>query len=121
MDLFNRNRDGSKELEDLTGQWYASSPFRLIETEIRFATDEVARLVSLEVVKEAAEAYDEDEKPELVAAVRLPVACLAVVVCRFDCDFCRFGRVDYISRRWNDWKCRGWTDLQEQNQEKRYG
>ena len=46
MDLFNRNRDGSKELEDLTGQWYASSPFRLIETEIRFATDEVARLVS---------------------------------------------------------------------------
>ena len=72
-DLFNRNRDGSKELEDLTGQWYASSPFRLIETEIRFATDEVARLVSQEVVKEAAEAYDEDEKPELVAAVRLPV------------------------------------------------
>lgn len=49
MDLFNRNRDGSKELEDLTGQWYASSPFRLIETEIRFATDEVARLVSPEV------------------------------------------------------------------------
>lgn len=79
MDLFNRNRDGSKELEDLTGQWYASSPFRLIETEIRFATDEVARLVSQEVVKEAAEAYDEDEKPELVAAVRLPVACLALM------------------------------------------
>lgn len=78
-DLFNRNRDGSKELEDLTGQWYASSPFRLIETEIRFATDEVARLVSQEVVKEAAEAYDEDEKPELVAAVRLPVACLALM------------------------------------------
>ncbi len=78
-DLFNKNQDGSKELEELTGQWYASSPFRLIETEIRFAADEVARLVGSDVVKEAADAYDEDEKPELVAAVRLPVACLALM------------------------------------------
>ena len=31
------------------------------------------------MVTEAAEAYDEDEKPELVAAVRLPVACLALM------------------------------------------
>ncbi len=78
-DLFNKNQDGSKELEELTGQWYASSPFRLIETEIRFAADEVARLVGSDVVKEAADAYNEDEKPELVAAVRLPVACLALM------------------------------------------
>lgn len=78
-DLFNKNQDGSKELEELTGQWYASSPFRLIETEIRFAADEVARLVGSDVVKEAADAYNEDEKPELVVAVRLPVACLALM------------------------------------------
>lgn len=79
MDLFNKNRDGAKELEELTGQWYASSPYRLIETEIGFATSEVARLVGSKVVKEAAEAYSVGEKSELVAAVRLPVASMALM------------------------------------------
>lgn len=79
MDLFNKNRDGSKELEELTGQWYASSPYRLIETEIGFATSEVARLVGADVVEEAAEAYAVGDEPELVAAVRLPVASLALM------------------------------------------
>ncbi len=78
-DLFNIREDGSKELEALTGQWYASSPFRLIGTEIRFAAGEVARLVGPAVVDEASEAYMDDDKPELVAAVRLPVACLALM------------------------------------------
>ena len=78
-DLFNIREDGSKELEALTDQWYASSPFRLIGTEIRFAAGEVARLVGPAVVDEASEAYMDDDKPELVAAVRLPVACLALM------------------------------------------
>ena len=79
MDLFNKNKDGSKELEELTGQWYTSSPYMLIATEIGFATNEVARLVGSGVVAEAADAYGCGVSPELVAAVQLPVACLALM------------------------------------------
>ncbi len=77
--LFNINDDGSKEIEFLTGQWYASSPFHLIASEIRFATAEITKLVGPEVMEAAQTAYDDFSDMELVDAVRMPVACLAIM------------------------------------------
>ncbi len=77
--LFNINNDGSKEIEILTGQWYASSPFHLIASEIRFATAEITKLVGSEVMEAAQTAYDDFSDMELVDAVRMPVACLAIM------------------------------------------
>lgn len=77
--LFNINNDGSKEIEFLTGQWYASSPFHLIASEIRFATAEITKLVGPEVMEAAQTAYDDFSDMELVDAVRMPVACLAIM------------------------------------------
>lgn len=77
--LFNRSYDGARELENLTGQWYASSPFRLIATEIEFATGEVAGLVGEAVVREAADCYLNEPESELLTAVRRPVAFLALM------------------------------------------
>lgn len=77
--LFNRDNDGSKELEALTGQWYASSNFTLIATELRSATEEVGKLVGSGVMEAAQEAYESATDFEFVDAVRLPVACLALM------------------------------------------
>lgn len=79
--LFDKDGNGSAELEALTGQWYASSPYRGIATEIEFATREVASRVGDAVVRLAAETYaaDKGEESGLVRAVRLPVACLALL------------------------------------------
>ena len=54
--LFDKDDRGSIELEDLTGQWYAASPYRAIRTEIEFATREVQNRVGEAVVNAAAEA-----------------------------------------------------------------
>lgn len=81
--LFNYTGAGSRELETLTGQWYASSPFRLIETEIVFAEREVERLAGPGVFARAVQAYSQVPLPPedlpLLDAVRLPVACLALL------------------------------------------
>lgn len=77
--LFNRDKDGSKELEQLTGQWYASSPFNLIATEIKSATREVGKLVGTEVMAAAEDAYENATEWGLVDAIRLPIACLALM------------------------------------------
>lgn len=77
--LFNRNNDGSKEIELLTGQWYASSPFHLIASEIRFATAEIGKLVGQEVMEAAEEAYETAEDIGLVEAIRMPIASLAIM------------------------------------------
>lgn len=77
--LFNINNDGSKEIEFLTGQWYASSPFHLIVSEIRFATAEITRLVGSEVMEAAQTSYEDGSDMEFVDSVRMPVACLAIM------------------------------------------
>lgn len=79
MLLFNKDDRGSIELEDLTGQWYASSPYRAIRTEIDFAVREVQNRVGMEVMNLAAEAYQKGEDMELANAVRMPVAFLAIM------------------------------------------
>lgn len=91
--LFNKESNGSVELNRLTGTFDAGASFALIEPEILFATGEVAGLVGDEVVSEASYQYMNGLPPrtghgqvmpsvildqEFVDAVRLPIAILAV-------------------------------------------
>ena len=73
MILFNKDGRGSEELENITGQWYASSPYRLIRTEIDFAIREVRGRVGDAVMEAASDAYQSGSDEALLNAVRLPV------------------------------------------------
>ena len=79
MILFNKDGRGSEELENITGQWYASSPYRLIRTEIDFAIREVRGRVGDAVMEAASDAYQSGSDEALLNAVRLPVAFLAIM------------------------------------------
>lgn len=76
--LFDKVQNGSEELNSLTGQWFASTPFYLIRTEIDFAAQELGSIVGSEVVDAAEEAYLAGADPDFVDAVRLPVAFRAI-------------------------------------------
>lgn len=76
--LFDKVQNGSEELNSLTGQWFASTPFYLIRTEIDFAAQELGSVVGSEVVDAAEEAYLAGTDPDFVDAVRLPVAFRAI-------------------------------------------
>lgn len=79
IQLFNKDGGGSAELAALTGQWYESSPYQDISTEIDLAVREVRARAGEAVMNAAAEAYAAGESQDLVDAVRLPVACLAIM------------------------------------------
>lgn len=76
--LFDKIQNGSEELNSLTGQWFASTPFYLIRTEIDFAAQELGSVVGSEVVEAAEKAYLGGTDPDFVDAVRLPVAFRAI-------------------------------------------
>lgn len=77
--LFDKKNGGSSELAELTGQWYASTPYRLIGSEIDFAKREVASLVGSDVVSAAESEYESGQAASgFVNAVRLPIAFLAI-------------------------------------------
>lgn len=76
--LFDKVQNGSEELNSLTGQWFASTPFYLIRTEIDFAAQELGSVVGSEVVEAAEKAYLGGTEPDFVDAVRLPVAFRAI-------------------------------------------
>lgn len=76
--LFDKIHNGSQELNELTGQWYASTPFSLIRTEVSFAAQELGTIVGDEVVKAAEDAYLKGTDTDFVDAVRLPVAFRAI-------------------------------------------
>lgn len=76
--LFNRNNNGSQELQQLTGAFAASANYSIIESEVEDAIRTVKGLVGNAVVEEAEQLYGNNTENELVAAVRLPVAILAV-------------------------------------------
>lgn len=76
--LFDKVQNGSEELNALTGQWFASTPFYLIRTEIDFAAQELGSIVGSEVVEAAEKAYLGGIDPDFVDAVRLPVAFRAI-------------------------------------------
>ena len=78
--LFNRNNNGSEELQQVTGNWMASADYSIILPEISSATEDVCRLVGQAVIARAKDEYESmfDNHP-LLDAVRLPVACLAMM------------------------------------------
>lgn len=76
--LFDKVQNGSEELNSLTGQWFASTPFYLIRTEIDFAAQELGSIVGSEVVEAAEKAYMDGSDADFVDAVRLPVAFRAI-------------------------------------------
>ena len=63
--LFDKVQNGSEELNSLTGQWFASTPFYLIRTEIDFAAQELGSVVGSEVVEAAEKAYLGGTDPDL--------------------------------------------------------
>ena len=69
---------GSSDLQKLTGYFDGNNNFTTIEQEVLFATREVASLVGDDVVREAETLFVKGTEDGLVAAVRLPVAILAV-------------------------------------------
>ncbi len=79
MDLFNRNNEGAKLLHQLTGSYYASNDFDAIQSEIDFATSEVAAIIGKEVVGSAKSAYENSVEEVFVKKVQMPIACLAVM------------------------------------------
>lgn len=81
MTLFNRDGNGAQELNTLTGFYYASNDFRNISGEIDFATREIASMVGREVMKSAADAYQNGESNDLVTHLQRAIASLAV--CRY--------------------------------------
>lgn len=76
--LFNRDNKGSEELLQVTGYAFAANVFDAISTEIEDATRTVAGLVGSAVVNLAQTQYDAGTTDGLVAAVRTPIAILAV-------------------------------------------
>lgn len=76
--LFNRDNKGSEELLQVTGYAFAANSFDAIKTEIEDATRTVAGLVGSAVMDLAQERYDSGVTDGLVAAVRTPIAILAV-------------------------------------------
>ena len=76
--LFNKDNNGSKELQQLTGTFAASNNYSIIASEVDDAIRTVGGLVGSAVITEAEGLYANGTEDGLVAAVRLPVAILAV-------------------------------------------
>lgn len=76
--LFNLIRNGSVELQDLTGIFSAANDFESISGEIESATATVTGLVGEAVITAAEESYQSGNDNDFVRAVRRPIAILAV-------------------------------------------
>lgn len=77
--LFNKDNNGSAELQAVTGIWSASGSYSVIAPEIIEATRTVATCIGNEVLASAEKAYEDGENNPLVAKVQLPVAALAML------------------------------------------
>lgn len=76
--LFNRDGNGSVELQQITGIQYAAGDYSVIASEIDDATRTVASLVGEAVVEKAENDYQYGTEDGLCGAVRLAVAILAI-------------------------------------------
>lgn len=76
--LFNKNNNGSIELQQLTGIFAAANDYSVIAAEVDNAIQAVSACVSSAVVKSAEGMYEAGTDNPLVDKVRLPVAVLAV-------------------------------------------
>lgn len=83
--IFNRDSNGAEELHLITGNYYASNDFLLIEQDIRDATDDVARTIGRPLMEKVDKAYNSissEDLPDadtLIPLVQRPVALLACV------------------------------------------
>ncbi len=73
----------TKEIRELTGNYFANNDFGKIVGEIEMATEELAELIGQEVYKQAEEYYlndgATDEEKELVKKVQRPIAIMATL------------------------------------------
>lgn len=77
--LFNKYNNGALELHNLTGIYFASNDFQAISGELYDAGREVANIVGIGIVSKAEEAYASGTDEQLVKAVQMPIACLAML------------------------------------------
>ena len=49
--IFNKDDNGSRELRELTGNYYANNDFNKIITDIELATEEISALIGVELYK----------------------------------------------------------------------
>src|SRR5690606_36611400 len=71
----------NKELRKLTGSWYASNDFHVIEQDIELETEELAKLIGYDLIEKAQEIADSTtptaEETKFLKRVQLPVALMA--------------------------------------------
>lgn len=80
--IFNKDNTGTKELREITGNYYANNDFNKISGEIDLASEELAMLVGEKVISLAEDSYhgkEENPDMELVKKVQRPVAILATL------------------------------------------
>lgn len=81
--IFNKDNNGTKELRELTGNYYANNDFSKIIGQIELVTDELITLIGKKVYDRADKAYNEDgeEQPykSLIRKVQQPIAILATL------------------------------------------
>ena len=83
--IFNRDSNGAEELHLITGNYYASNDFLLIEQDINDATDDVARTIGRSLMEKVDKAYNDisssdlPDAEKLIPLVQRPVALLACV------------------------------------------
>ena len=59
--LFNKENDGARQLQQLTGNYYANNNFAKIQMDIRLETEEIIKLIGLPVYQLAEDFYYEKE------------------------------------------------------------
>ena len=66
--IFNKNNNGSRELRELTGNYYATNDFSKITGEINAATDEITELISQPVYETIVAYYksDNSDKADII-------------------------------------------------------
>lgn len=80
--IFNKDNKGTKELRELTGNYYANNDFSKIKGEIELASEELALLVGDGVISLADTYYQEEGEAsdmELVRKVQRPIALIATL------------------------------------------
>lgn len=82
--LFNKSENGSEELYEITGSYYASNDYSRIASEVTLAMEEVERVIGSDLMQKIEEAYKTPPTPsndylKLVPFVQMPVAILATL------------------------------------------
>lgn len=80
--IFNISKEGTKELRELTGNYYANNDFSKIVGDIELATEELSALVGSGVMELAEKYYKgegENQDQELVRKIQRPIAIQATL------------------------------------------